>query len=190
MQITYSWIDSPLLIDLLGGDLWNLLKTTAEDESILGIGRDTDESAGASYLKSLKHTLEHDGHLLIGTVKGKIVLTCLLRQQSFQTMRHMADLQKGTIDRAYRGKGLLKDALRHIVERSEQIGVQRLTLDVREGSAAHRLWSHWGFETFGVLRDYSRYEGYSYPGHFMHQSVSDLDKRLRIGRKNIPQYSV
>ncbi len=178
MQINYSWIDSALVIDVIGDDLWNLLRSTAQDEAILGITNEADNNAKSVYLKNLKHILKGRGYLLVGSIEGQIILTCLLIQQSLQTMNHLAELQKGVIAKSYRGKGYLEGALQRIVIKSKEIGVSRLTLDVREGTVAHRLWAHWGFESFGVLDDYARHNGKSHRGHFMHQSVEDLEKKL------------
>lgn len=178
MKINYSWIDSPLVIDVIGDDLWNLLRSTAQDEAILGISDTADSNTKSAYLSHLKYILNGDGHLLIGSVDGQIILTCLLLQQSLQTTNHLAELQKGVIADSYRGKRYLEGALQRIVIKSKEIGVSRLTLDVREGTAAHKLWSHWGFESFGVLDDYARHNGQSYRGHFMHQSVDNLSKKL------------
>lgn len=184
MKMNYSWIDSALVIDVIGDDLWNLLRSTAQDEAILGIGNEADNNTKSLYLKNLKHILKGHGYLLVGSIEGQIILSCLLLQQSLQTMNHLAELQKGVIAKPYRGKGYLEGALQRIVIKSKEIGVSRLTLDVREGTVAHRLWSHWGFESFGVLDDYARHNGKSHRGHFMHQSVEDLEKKL-----SCPKYS-
>jgi GNAT superfamily N-acetyltransferase len=178
MKINYSWIDSALVIDVIGDDLWNLLRSTVQDEAILGISEEADNNTKSAYLKNLKHILKGHGHLLVGSIDGQIILTCLLVQQPLQTTNHLAELQKGVIADSYRGKGYLEGALQRIVIKSKEIGVSRLTLDVREGTAAHKLWSHWGFESFGVLDDYARHNGKSYRGHFMHQSVDNLEKKL------------
>lgn len=58
------------------------------------------------------------------------------------------------------------------------LGIELLTLDVREGSRAHRLWSTLGFASFGVLNDYARVNGVSHRGHYMVQRVDDLAARL------------
>lgn len=178
MQITYSWIDSPMLIDPLGVDLWSLLKSTSQDQNILGIGDDSDEKDMYDYLDHLKVIIKSNGHLLIGTIKGKIVLTCLLKKQNLKTMSHSAELLKGAIDKNCRGKGFLKDAFRNIVDKSKEVGVSQLTLDVREDSPAHKLWRIWGFKSYGVLPDYARYQGKSFRGHYMYQSIEELDARL------------
>ncbi|MFL1454982.1 GNAT family N-acetyltransferase [Marinobacter sp. GN3S48] len=184
MQMNYSWIDSPLVIDVIGDDLWSLLRSTAQDEAILGFSDEADSADKSVYLNNLKHILKGRGHLLVGSIEGQIIVTCLLIQQSLQTTNHLAELQKGVIANAYRGKGYLEEALQRIVIKSKEIGVSRLTLDVREGTVAHKLWSYWGFESFGVLDDYARHNGKSYRGHFMHQSVDDLERKL-----SCPKYS-
>lgn len=183
MKITYSWVDSPSPIDVIGNELWELVKITAKDEAILGIVDEEDEIYKLNYIDNLKKDLKCKGHLLIGRFEGNIFLTCLLCQQSLQTTSHLAELKKGTIDPSFREKGYLKDAFRNIVEKSKKLGVSRLTLDVRDESIAHKIWSHWGFESFGVLDDYARHNGNSYRGHFMHQSVGDLKNRLSYSRR-------
>lgn len=181
MTCHFTWIDSPLPIDALGGALWRLLCRTSEDNAILGIDDSATESAQNSYLKQLKQTLNCGGQLLIGSIHGRLVVSCVMKPQTLPTTCHLAELMKGTIAPEYRGQGLLEEALRQITDRARQLGISRLTLDVREGSMAHRLWEHWGFETFGVLEDYARYAGQSFRGHYMQQAVDDL--AIRVARR-------
>lgn len=59
-------------------------------------------------------------------------------------------------------------------------GIELLTLDVREGTRAHRLWQRFGFQTYGVLDDYARVNGVKHRGHYMAQSVQSLAQRLNL----------
>lgn len=178
MTCHFTWIDSPLPIDALGRALWRLLSRTADDDAILGIDNDAASAAHNAYLRNLKHALANGSQLLIGSVDGRLVLSCLLYRHTLPTTSHLAELQKGTIAPEYRGQGHLARAFGHIARRSRQLGIARLTLDVREDSPAHRLWQHWGFQSFGVLEDYARYQGQSFRGHFMQQSVDALAARV------------
>jgi GNAT superfamily N-acetyltransferase len=179
MKCDFSWIDSPWPIDLLGPELWRLLCTTVQDGAILGIDHAACDSAETAYLQGLRQSLAQGSvHLLIGSIDGRLVLSCLMRQQQLPTTAHIAELQKGVIAPECRGRGLLRPAFRAIVEKAGTLGVQLLTLDVREASPAHRLWRSMGFRTFGLLEDYARFEGQSYRGHYMQQRVQDLAARL------------
>lgn len=181
MTCHFTWIDSPLPIDALGGALWRLLGTSAEEDAILGIEDADNVDLQEAFLAQLKQTLATGGQLLIGSVHGRLVVACVLKPQCLATTRHLAELQKGIIAQEHRGQGLLTTALWQISERARQLGVTRLLLDVREGSSAHRLWQHWGFRSFGVLQDYAHHQGQVFAGHFMEQSVDDL--AIRVARR-------
>ncbi|SFR45764.1 Protein N-acetyltransferase, RimJ/RimL family [Marinobacter daqiaonensis] len=189
MTCHFTWIDSPLPVDALGGALWRLLGATAGEDAILGIDDQHDSKAQEALLRQLKQTLAGGGHLLIGSVHGRLVVACVLKPQSLPTTCHLAELQKGVIAPEYRGQGLLPAALRQITEKARQLGVSRLLLDVRAGSLPHRLWQHWGFRTFGVLEDYARHNGEVFAGHFMQQSVDDLAIRVarRLNKSRYPK---
>lgn len=192
MTCHFSWIDSPLPVDALGGALWRLLGSSADQDAILGIDDPDNAVAQEAFLNQLKQSLAGGGQLLIGSVNGRLVVTCVLKPQCLPTTRHLAELQKGIIAPEYRGRGLLNDALKQITEKARQMGVSRLLLDVREGSPAHRLWHHWGFHTFGVLQDYAHHEGEVFAGHFMEQSVDDLSilvarRRAASRRRSEPE---
>lgn len=182
MTCHFTWIDSPLPIDALGGALWRLLcRTSADDDAILGIDQQASKTAQDAYLAQLKQTLTCGGLLLIGSVNGRLVVSCVMKPQLLPTTCHLAELLKGTIAPEHRGRGLLEEALRQITEKARQLGISRLLLDVREGSDAHRLWQHWGFETFGILEDYARHNGKSHRGHYMQQTVDEL--AIRVARR-------
>ncbi len=180
MRCHFTWIDSPLPIDALGGAVWRLLASSVDEDAILGIDDPTCEKTQEAFLQQLKQTLAGGGQLLIGSIHGRLVVACVLKPQSLPTTCHLAELQKGIIAPEHRGQGLLPLALRQITERARQLGVSRLLLDVREGAPAHRLWKYWGFRSFGVLQDYARHGGKTYSGHFMEQSVDDL--AIRVAR--------
>lgn len=184
MTCYFTWIDSPLPVDALGGALWRLLGASADQDAILGIDDPDNEHAQEAFLTQLKQALTSGAHLLIGSVHGRLVVACVLKPQCLPTTCHLAELQKGIIAPEHRGQGLLTCALKQITEKARQLGVTRLLLDVRDGSPAHRLWQHWGFRSFGVLEDYAHYNGRVHAGHFMEQSVDDL--AIRVARRLAP----
>lgn len=184
MTCHFSWIDSPLPVDALGGALWRLLGSSADQDAILGIDDPDDKIAQEAFLNQLRQSLAGGARLLIGSVNGRLVVACVLKPQCLPTTCHLAELQKGVIAPEYRGGGLLVSALKQITEKARQMGVTRLLLDVRAGSPAHRLWQHWGFRTFGVLEDYAHHNGKIHAGHFMEQSVDDL--AIRVARRLAP----
>lgn len=190
MTCHFSWIDSPLPVDALGGALWRLLGSSADQEAILGIDDPDNEVVQEAFLGQLKQTLATGGQLLIGSVNGRLVVACVLKPQCLPTTCHLAELQKGIIEPEHRGRGLLEAALKQITEKARQMGITRLLLDVREDSPAHRLWQHWGFNTFGVLEDYAHHAGRVWAGHYMEQSVDDLAilvaRRLATTRRREP----
>jgi ribosomal protein S18 acetylase RimI-like enzyme len=104
----------------------------------------------------------------------------ILSRSSMPNCRHIADLSKGVVHPSYRGSGLVARAFSEVVRLCQAQGIELLTLDVREGTRAHRLWQSFGFQTYGVLDDYARVDGVKHRGHYMAQTVESLALRLNL----------
>ena len=161
-------------------NLMALLAMSAQDEAILGFDDRFTGSNVSKYADSLAYEIAMGTlQLVLGRTSDQLVFCYMLKRSHQQTTQHICDLQKGFIHPEYRGK-ILKRSLAYIAQVCIENGVELITLDVRENTRAHKMWEMCGFETYGVLPDYSRYQGISYEGHFMKQSAYDLLQRFKL----------
>jgi ribosomal protein S18 acetylase RimI-like enzyme len=156
-----------------------LLESSKQDDGILGFNEKLRVEDVENYKQSLVNQVASNSmKILIALDSKKVILCCMLKGSHQQTTSHIYDLQKGLIHPDYRSKGLLQQAFANIANVAKENNVELLTLDVREGTPAHKLWEKVGFTTFGILNDYSRYQGESYKGHFMNISVNALSENF------------
>lgn len=179
-SLSYVLINSVELFSDYQQPLIELLKLSQADDAILGFDAGFDEQKASRYLSSLERDIASQVlQILVGVKNGTVVVCCFFKKSHQQTTRHICDLQKGMIHPHYRSQGLLEQTLAAIAQSCMAQGVELLTLDVRGGSKAHRIWNKCGFETYGILNDYSRYQGQSFDGHFMKQRTVDLWNRFK-----------
>jgi ribosomal protein S18 acetylase RimI-like enzyme len=156
-----------------------LLESSKQDDGILGFNEKLRVEDVEDYKQSLVNQVASNSmKILIARDSKKVILCCMLKGSNQHTTSHIYDLQKGLIHPDYRSKGLLQKAFANIANVAKANNVELLTLDVREGTPAHKLWEKVGFTTFGILNDYSRYQGESYKGHFMNISVNTLSENF------------
>lgn len=160
-------------------DIMTLINSTVGDDGVLGYEREMSVQQGTDFTAVLQDRI-HSGntHALLGRAMAGPACLVILSRSSMPNCRHIADLSKGVVHPAYRGSGLVARAFREVVHLCQAQNIELLTLDVREGTRAHRLWQSFGFQTFGVLEDYARVDGVKYRGHYMAQSVESLALRL------------
>jgi ribosomal protein S18 acetylase RimI-like enzyme len=128
-----------------------------------------------AFIEDLRHCVADGGSsVLLGRVDGQPAFLAILTLNRMPNCRHRAELSKGVVHPDYRGKNFVQLGFRALLLRAEQLGIEQLVLDVREGCRAHALWQRFGFVSFGVLEDYARIDGKSHRGHFMVQSVASL----------------
>ena len=178
MRTPYSFIilEKPEQLDRIYRSLIQLFEMSTEDNAILGFDNQFNELELQSYRRSLNDQLR-TGNIRILTAQTperEVILSCIMKQSNQMTTRHVADLQKGFIHPDYRGTGIFNEAMYHIAHYAMQHQIDLFTLDVREQSPAHKLWSKIGFTTYGVLPDYCRYQDESYQGHFMFMTAKEL----------------
>ncbi|MBT0768729.1 hypothetical protein KIH74_07315 [Kineosporia sp. J2-2] len=163
-----------------------MLIASIEDEGILGYGDEITDADGDAFADELARGLR-DGstHVLLGEDDSGVFAMCVMRRPAMANCRHLAEVSKAYLAPRARGSGAVLELALAVAERLTWIGVERIQIDVREHSHAHRVWRGLGFETFGVLDDYSRYGGARHRGHFMTVTVPDLlrNTRTRIGRR-------
>lgn len=177
-HVAYRWakgVDATLAAQII-----ELMRETTGSAPVIGFGKSIADAEAEHYIAELRANLaagkcqllsiHHSGGALIGL--------CTLRRNLNPNNRHITDLAKGMIAEAHRGGIVLPCAFLEIVAQCERDGVELLTLDVRAGTPAHRTWTRFGFESYGVLADYARADGQVHAGHFMSQTTRDLKARI------------
>jgi hypothetical protein len=161
-----------------------MLMASAADEGILGYGDEVTVAEGDAFVAGLERGVR-DGstHVLLGEDDSGVVAMCVVRRSDMANCRHLADVSKAYLDPRVRRSGAVTELVTAVADRLTEIGVERLQIDVREGSPAHQVWSAFGFVSFGVLDDYSRYGGVSHRGHFMTITVSELAQAAQERRE-------
>ena len=180
-DITHEWV-SDFSTDTAHA-IVGLVDCAAADGGTLGHAERMTAAQARSFIDDLQRRIAAgESHALLGRVRGRPAFLAVLTPDPMPNCRHRAELGKGVVHPEFRGRQLVPLAFLEIVRRAEQLGVEQLVLDVREGTRAHRLWQAFGFATFGVLRDYARVGGASHRGHFMVQTVASLRTRLEKRR--------
>ena len=175
--VVYAWperIRAPLDSRII-----ELMRATSASSPVIGFAETISDSQAAVYIEELAvHLDERKWRLLtISTDTGELVGLCTLLRNSNPNNRHIADLAKGMISQAYRGRFLLSAAFYEIALQCERDGIELLTLDVRANTPAQHIWMRYGFQIYGTLQDYARSQGKRFAGHFMAQPVSELKAR-------------
>lgn len=177
-EIQYVWPDTLTPQDqTLVAKL--IVKVSATDP-IVGFRHEVTEVEVQRYLNKLTQDL-NDGriHIMLGKKSAEqLVSMVVLAPNGSPNNKHIADMSKGMIDHEFRGSGVLQDSFRSIIARAKALGVELLTLDVRDGTPARQVWLKLGFEDYGMLDDYARVDGEVFAGFYMKQKVVDLAKRL------------
>ncbi|PLU84865.1 MULTISPECIES: GNAT family N-acetyltransferase [Pseudomonas] len=161
--------------------IMQLINSTVGDGGVLGYEHEMSAGQSVEFTASLQERIRGgDTHVLLGKAMAGPACLVILSRSSMPNCRHIADLSKGVVHPAYRGSGLVARAFSEVVRLCQAQGIELLTLDVREGTRAHRLWQSFGFQTYGVLDDYARVDGVKHRGHYMAQTVESLALRLNL----------
>ena len=157
----------------------SLVDCASGDGGTLGYAEPMSAAQAQAFMGNLcRRVASGESHVLLGRIGQVPVFLVVLTINGMTNCRHRAELSKGVVHPNFRGRNLVQVAFREVVRRSEQLSIEQLVLDVREGSRAHLLWRRFGFESFGVMPDYARVDGTSYNGHFMVQTVASLRTRV------------
>lgn len=177
---TLRWLDR--IDPHVGRAFVELIDATTSDGGTLGYRQAMSTEQADAFNHGLQQAIEQGrSHALLGeNAQGAVVCFAMMTRSGMPNCHHLAELTKGVVHPRDRGRGLVQQALGEIVQRARQIGVEQLTLDVREGTRAHRLWSRLGLVSFGVLEDYARVDGIHHRGHFMAQRVEHLATHLGL----------
>lgn len=128
-------------------------------------------------LKSLLVIRHHDVYL------GQLVLG----RSYLGSYAHRAEVSTLMVDKAIRGKDISLRVVNRLLDKCESLGIEYITIDVREGSKVDLLWKYLGFIEYGILPCYSKVGGKRYKGIFMYQSTENL--RTLLTRKFESLYS-
>ncbi|MBT2324121.1 GNAT family N-acetyltransferase [Variovorax paradoxus] len=162
-------------------DIISLIDMAVRDGGTLGYSNPLDPEEAEGFLANLeRRVVAGEAHVLLGRAEGVAVMMAVLSLNGMHNCCHRAEISKGVVHPAFRGRRLVELALKKLVERAELFGVEQLVLDVREHSRAHALWTRFGFVTYGVLDDYARTGGQRFRGHFMMQTTASLRSRLSM----------
>jgi hypothetical protein len=164
--------------DLLpyAADLAGLLAASVEDDGILGYATRPSQAETRAFVDGLvAMAKDGTGCTLIGSDEAGIVAMCVVATNSMPNCRHIAEVSKAYLLPRVRRSLALLELVQAVCVKTRELEIEMLTIDVREGSHAHRVWDHLGFTTYGVLSDYSRIGGQKFRGHYMSHTVSELE---------------
>ena len=176
-KITYQWITH---IDRdLWADIKQMLKDSIEDAAILGFSDKSTDSDYDRFLENLNSSLKSKSVYLLELRCGpEVAGMTIVVPSKMPNCKHIADLTKGFIRKKYRGRQGVLGAFRAIVEKCRAEQHDLLTLDVREGSNAHKLWVSFGFKLFGRLERYAIVSDEVFAGVYLQQSVDELSQKI------------
>lgn len=157
-----------------------LYNDAIKSTSVIGYSKPLTEEDGHSLVSGLNDLLRKGDISLFAIVdQQEMIGMAILSASSMPNCKHIANLSKGIIRSDRQKSGLMRNAFLNIAEYCEAKGHTLITLDVRENSAPHHIWSGIGFVEYGRLDDYARVDGVSHAGVYMQQRTSDLKARLK-----------
>lgn len=174
-----QWIDQAQDVQRVKGSILQLFNESTLEEGMIGYAAPLTAGESAELVDGIQRSIERgNGRLLLVTDAAGPCGIAILETNTAHNSRHVATMKRGYISPRARGGGLLARALMAIVEKARSLNVEQLVLDTREGSRAQQIWSHLGFQTWGMMPDYSRYNGVTYRGCYMSQSVDALEEKV------------
>ncbi|MBZ4420145.1 GNAT family N-acetyltransferase [Myxococcus sp. RHSTA-1-4] len=151
-----------------------------ERDSTVGFAGPFDEATGQNIVRHLDAELRaRRAHLLVAEAGERFLFQATCIQSGAPNNRHMATVYRAMVDPSERGQGLMWRTLPAFISKFRELGVDVVTLDVREGSPAEQVWRHMGFKPYGVLPDYARVHGKSYAGVYMYMTTPELVEIVR-----------
>ncbi|SDY77322.1 Pyrroloquinoline quinone (PQQ) biosynthesis protein C [Lysobacter sp. yr284] len=181
MTVEFTWPTS--LDEATGRGIVALYNDAIESTTVIGYTKPLDEEADG-LIDDLRQSLDKgDIALFVIRKEAEVIGMAILSSSSMPNCRHIADLSKGIIRSDHQKTGVLRGGFLDIARYCEEKGHELITLDVRENSVPHQIWSGLGFAEYGRLDDYARVDGVSHPGVFMCQKTADLKARLNGAAK-------
>ncbi|MGK5730421.1 GNAT family N-acetyltransferase [Streptomyces sp. URMC 124] len=174
---SYQWIETA---EDLPGDVPGLVSEVSRTDPFIGLPPDPAGDQVQQLVTTLTAGLGSGRkHLLvIRTESGASVGCVAMTRPATANQRHIAELTTGAVHPEHRGRGIVPAALCEIARRAEEVGIELLRLDVREGIPAEKVWRRFGFAEYGRLPDYGRVDGESYAGVYLAQRVAQLKEQF------------
>lgn len=157
-----------------------LVETVSAQEPFVGLPAQPSAAESALLLAALRGGLASGQTQLLGVrdESSRLIACVAIKRPATANQHHIGELTTGAVHPDHRGRHVVMRAFAAIVRRCEEVGIELLRLDVREGIRAERLWRAYGFEEYGRLADYGRSGGRSYAGVYLAQSVERLKKTI------------
>lgn len=173
----WRWVER--IDDSLGDRIVALMNKVVAAETTIGFVDELNAASGRAVIAGLREEMEKKHfHLMLAEAGDRVIAHCILAPQTLPTQRHLACIYRAMVDPEERGKGLVIQGLRNILEKCDALGIEKLFLDVRRGTRAAEIWTALGFAEFGVLTDYARTGNVRHDGLYMQQTVEVLRKRV------------
>ena len=151
-----------------------------QQDTTVGFPGPFDAATGQRVAQDLDRELRAGrAHLLVAEEGGRFLFQATLVQSGSPNNRHMASIFRAMVDPSERGQGLMWQTLPMFLSKCQSLGVELVTIDVRAGSPAEKIWKHMGCTPYGVLPGYSRVNGQSYDGIYMYMSVPQAIELVR-----------
>lgn len=177
--VRFTWLSSLNALELEA--IRGLLNATIERDDVVGFVSPI-ASADHPYLLGLRHAVNTGAiACLAGFDGGSLVGMIHVKKDGQPNCRHRAELCKCMIHPRYRGRGILQQGLKHLLEYCRRENLEVVTLDVRKGSRAEVFWRRLGFIEYGSLPDYARVDSQPLAGSFLWASVERLGKHAATG---------
>lgn len=174
-----EWIEHAPDVQRVRDGILTLFNESTLEEGMIGYAEPLSAEESADLIAGIQASIARgNGKLMLVTDAEGPCGIVMIETNSAHNSRHIANMKRGYISPRARRSGLLARGLMSIVHKARSLNVEQLTLDTREGSNAHQIWSHLGFQTWGLMPDYSRYDGVVYRGCYMSQSVNALEEQL------------
>lgn len=176
--IRLEWVDKfpqPLQEEVL-----DLMNAVLARETTIGFAGPLTYSEGMRWMAGTARAVTNgDKHLLLfRDTDDKVVGHVLMTPNALPNCRHIGEISRTFVHPDYRGVSIVRMGLRSVLDRADQIGLEVIQLDVRDGTRIAKLWQALGFQVVGKMEDYARVNGESFPGLFMYQHVKVLRQRL------------
>lgn len=173
------WIERSTEVSDVREELLSLVNESILEEGMIGYAKPLNKLESDDFIAGIaRSVLSGNGRVLLIKDRQGPCGMAIFETSLSHNSRHVAILKRGFISPRARGGNLLAEALLAIVNKARALRVECLALDTREGSRAHQIWSHLGFQTWGIMPDYSRYGGVTYRGCFMSQTVDALEEQI------------
>src|SRR5688500_12271663 len=123
-------------------DLAHMLAASVADDGILGYASPPSRDQVDGFVTGLEWLVSRgDGHVLVGQDDAGVVAMCVMKANGMPNCRHIAEVAKAYLSPRMRGSSAVYQLVDQVCAKASTLGVELLTIDVREGSKAHRVWS-------------------------------------------------